>query len=342
MAWLLWLCAGAAAAGPFLSRRVEERYPFFLLGVGALAASLSWAFSEALLAEAILRPLQLCLALLAGALLFSLVHATVAAAAKACSRTLGPRAATTASVLAAGAMAPFLTGVVAALFLIELLRGLPMNQERRKEAAVLGVSAVGLTAGLSAVGSPAAAVVLAKLAKAPYSTGNWLLFDLAGPWIISGAFALAVAAGALAGDGSGAEDPPEDPLALWTVLVMAGRLFAALCGLILLGAGVLPALEGSLRGVPPWALYWMNIVSAFLDNGVLAAVEFDPGMLQDQLRFAYCGLLAADPLLVIAGAPNLVAADRLGISPRQWASVGIPVGLALYVCCFLSLAALAR
>lgn len=311
----------------------------FLLGVGALAAALSWAFTEALLAEAFLRPLQLCLALLAGALVFSVAHTPFATAARACSRTLGPRAATTASVLAAAALAPFFTGVVAALFLIELLRALPMSLERRREAAVLGVSAVGLTAGLSAVGSPAAAVVLAKLAAAPYATGPWLLFDLAGPWVLSGAVALAMAAGALAGDGSGAETPPEDPLALWTVLVMAGRLFAALCGLILLGAGVLPAFTEVLRGVPPWGLYWLNSVSAVLDNGVLAAVEFDPGMLQDQLRFAYCGILAADPLLVIAAAPNLVAAVRLGITPRQWASVGIPAGATLYVCGFLSLAA---
>lgn len=336
---VLGLCAAAAVVGPFLSRRVEQHYPLFLLSLGAPAAWLSGRLNESALTEALLRPLQLCLALVAGALLLSLAHKPLALAAAATSRRLGPRAGTVAGVLAAAAAAPFITGTAAALLLVELLRAVPMSLERRREAAVMGISAVGLTAGLSAAGSPAAAVVLSKLTGAPYPVGPWLLFDLVGPWVLSGAVALAVAAGVLAGDGQGAEDSPDDPLALWSILVLTGRLFAATCGLILLGAGVLPALEGTLRGVPPWALYWLNMVSAVLDNGVLAAVEFDPGMLQDQLRFAYCGILAADPLLVIAAAPNMVAAARLGISPRTWAQVGIPAGAALYICCFLALTA---
>lgn len=339
MSFLLWLCAAAAVAGPLLSRRVEERYPLFLLGLGVLAAALSRGLNEAVLVEALLRPLQLCLALLAGALLFSFGHGPLAWAAATVSRRLGPRAATVVSVLAAAALAPFFTGAVAALFLVELLKAVPMGGQRRREVAVIGVSAVGLTAGLSATGSPAAAVVLANLSNAPAANvTSWYLFDLVGPWVLAGALGLAAAAAAFAGDGSDAEAPSEDPLALWTILVLSGRLFASLAGLILLGAGVLPALEGMLRGFPPGGLYWLNAVSAVLDNAALAAVEFEPGMLQNQIRFAYCGILAADPFFVIAGAPNMIAADRLRITAGQWASVGIPVGTALYVSCFLSLA----
>lgn len=342
MTLVLGLCAAAAVIAPLLSRRVEEQYPLFLLVIGATAATLSWAFTESLVVESLLRPLQLCLALLGGALFFSLASRPMGQAASALSRRLGPRLGAAASIVVAAAMAPFLTGAVAALVLVELLKAVPMGSARRKEVAVIGVSAVGLAAGLSATGSPAAAVLLANLSNAPAAAITpWYLFDLVGPWVLAGAFGLAAAGAALAGDGSGAEPATEDPLALWTVVVLTGRLFASLCGLILLGAGVMPALEGVLRGFPAGGLYWVNAVSAVLDNAALAAVEFEPGMLQDQIRFAYCGILAADPLFIIAGAPNLVAADRLGISPREWASVGIPVGAALYIGCFLSLVATA-
>ena len=46
------------------------------------------------------------------------------------------------------------------------------------------------------------------------------------------------------------------------------------------------------------------------------------------------GLLISGGMLIPGNIPNIVAAQRLGISSREWARVGVITGLPLMALCF--------
>jgi predicted cation transporter len=46
------------------------------------------------------------------------------------------------------------------------------------------------------------------------------------------------------------------------------------------------------------------------------------------------GLLISGGMLIPGNIPNIIAAGRLGITSREWASVGLVTGLPLMLACF--------
>jgi len=98
-------------------------------------------------------------------------------------------------------------------------------------------------------------------------------------------------------------------------------------GLLFLGAGFAPLIDRSIGSISPLALFWANITSAVLDNAALAAAEIVPSMQMHQLVAALMGLVIAGGMLVPGNIPNIIAAGRLKISARDWARIGVPVGL---------------
>jgi predicted cation transporter len=49
------------------------------------------------------------------------------------------------------------------------------------------------------------------------------------------------------------------------------------------------------------------------------------------------GLLIAGGMLIPGNIPNIVAAERLKISMRDWAVIGVPLGLIIMVIYFIAL-----
>ncbi|MFA6030313.1 MAG: DUF1646 family protein [Elusimicrobiota bacterium] len=335
---ILALCVLWALIGPLVSARIERRLEWFLLALGVAAATSSWSWSLPLLGEALLRPLKICGALLAGSLFFSFFHERIGSGLRRLGARLGVRAAVGLGVLLAGLLAPLITSIVAALLLVEVLRALDLEEERRVDAAVLGAFAVGLGGSLSPVGGPVAALVMARLADAPYPTGIFYLLELGGAWLLPALVACAALAGLLARSASApAAPPPEDPLDLWTILVLAGRTFVFVSGLVLLGAGLAPAADRLLIGLSAGVLYWFNALAAVVDAATLASLEVTPSLTQDQLRHIVVALALAGGALVPGNAPNLVVCRKLGIPSRRWARTGIPAALLLMSSYFLTL-----
>lgn len=314
---------------------------WLMLGLGAAALSASWGWSEAVIVQALARAAALCGALLAGALAFAMFHRQLRDLVTRAAGRIGIRAAVAVAVGLSSLAAPFLSAPVAILMLVEILAALPLESGRRGEAAVLGSLGVGLGSGLSALGGPASAVLLAKLSGGAYPIGRGFLLELVGPWAVPGILGLAVGAAILCGDLDPAAKPvPDDPLSLWSLLVLTGRLFVFTAGLVLLGAGLMPLIERCFLGLHPAALYWANAAAAVTDNAALVTLEVSPSMSQDQLRYLFLGVLAAGSAVLTGDAQNLVAAHKLDIKARAWARVGVPASAALMVFFFLSLAGL--
>jgi len=339
----VWLPLGLivlwAVAGPLVSPWIEERLEWFLLALGIAAISVTWSWSEAALIEAILRPMKVCGAVLAGSLIFSFSHDNLRGAIRRAMDRIGLRAAVALTVLLLALCACVLTSVVAVLALVEVLTALRLERKSETQVAVLGTLAIGLAGGLSSIGGPIPAIAMAKLAEAPYPTGGGYLFGLLGPWIVPAVITVAVVCGFFCAEPAADRDAPaaEDPLTLWSMLVLVGRLYVFIAGLVLLGAGLVPLIDPLLLGAHPWLLYWVNAASAVVDGATLAAVEISPRMSQDQLRCTLMGILIASGGLVTGNAPNLVAAHRLKVGTRDWAKIGLPAAAVLMFFYFLSL-----
>jgi predicted cation transporter len=89
--------------------------------------------------------------------------------------------------------------------------------------------------------------------------------------------------------------------------------------------------------IPPEAIYWANMVSAVLDNATLAAAEIGPQLSLQQIMSALLGLLVAGGMLIPGNIPNIIAAGKLGITSKEWAQIGVPVGLVMMACFFIIL-----
>ena len=62
------------------------------------------------------------------------------------------------------------------------------------------------------------------------------------------------------------------------VIIRAGKVYLFIMALIFLGEGFSPLILGYVVLIPPEALYWVNMVSAVLDNATLAAAEISPAL----------------------------------------------------------------
>ncbi|MFH1725883.1 MAG: DUF1646 family protein [Elusimicrobiota bacterium] len=336
---LLFFCVVWALLGPLVSPRIEEKIEWFMFAMGIAAATVSWSWSEAVVLEAVIRPMKVCGAVLLGSLIFSFSHDNIRRAVRRAMDRIGPRAAVGGAVIALGLVAPLITSVIAVLALVEILYAMRLEPEAEAHVAVIGSFAVGLGGGLSPIGGPVPAVAMARLAEAPYETGAYYLMGLLGSWVVPAIVTLGVVAGILFGKpGADRDKPvPEDPLSLWNILMLTGRMYVFIAGLVLLGAGLVPLIDRFLLGMSPWVLYWMNTISAVIDGATLVSVEISPRMTQDQLRYILMGLLIAGGALIPGSAHNVVAAQKLKIGSRAWARVGLPTGAILMACYFLSL-----
>ena len=104
--------------------------------------------------------------------------------------------------------------------------------------------------------------------------------------------------------------------------------------LIFLGAGFTPLILEFITQIPSEGLYWLNSVSAVLDNATLAAAEIGPQLSLIQIKSALMGLLITGGMLIPGNIPNIIAAGKMGITSKEWARYGMPLGFVLMVIYF--------
>jgi predicted cation transporter len=86
-------------------------------------------------------------------------------------------------------------------------------------------------------------------------------------------------------------------------------------------------IDAYLAQISSETLFWLNMVSAVLDNATLAAAEIGPTLVVAQIKSALLGLLIAGGMLIPGNIPNIIAAHALRINSTEWARLGVPVGL---------------
>jgi predicted cation transporter len=330
---------------PFKVKKVEENLePFFLI-MGIISVTISGLWNWELIKEAFKAPVMIGaipLGIFQVVLVFGLLvhylnkpfcNGIVSFAGK-----LGPTIFIFLLVAVLGLLSSVFSAIVTACILSEVIATLPFARSAKIKLAVVTCFAVGLGAGLTPVGEPLSTILVQKLFGPPYNAGFLFPLHNLGIYIIPGVIAIAIFGAIYIGRKTqlkAREAAFEYSQTLRSVIMRAIKVYVFVAALILLGEGLKPLIIWFFTKIPAWLLFWINTVSAILDNATLTAVEIGPTMMLPQIISAIMGLLIAGGMLIPGNIPNIVAAGRLNINMKEWATIGVPIGLAIMIIYFV-------
>ncbi|MBN1508076.1 MAG: DUF1646 family protein [Sedimentisphaerales bacterium] len=328
---------------PFLVHRIEKQLEAFLFVMGALAVTISSQWSGHLVIDALLDPIRpkhpIVEAVLVAGLLFRIFRDPIRHHVMGVERAVGQRFFLFLVVVVLGLLSSVITAIIASLVLAEIITGLRLDKKIETRLVIVTCFSIGLGAALTPVGEPLATIAVAKLGGEPYHAGFWFLFQKLAIFIIPGVLALGVLAMFLSGrEVSYVESLSQSGLEKFSnVFIRAGKVYLFVMALVLLGTGFQPLIDRYIIHLPTPALYWINMISAVLDNATLTAAELSPRMSPKQIQGILMGLLIAGGMLIPGNIPNIICAGKLGIKSRDWATFGVPLGLALLTVYFVIL-----
>lgn len=329
---------------PFLYKKVEEELEIFLLLMGVLSVSIDGFWTGRLVLSALEEPVKISLAVLVAGLLFRAVRPRIKHWTHTTIARVGYGPFIFLFVTGLGLASSVITAIIAALVLAEVVTIIKFDREYEIRLVIITCFAIGLGAVLTPLGEPLATIAVAKLKGAPHHAGFFYLLRLLGVWVIPAIAGLGLWAALLRpGRPHAPETLKEDrPEKIVDIVYRAFKVYLFVMALVLLGKGFTPLVEKFLLALPPSALYWINSVSAVLDNATLTAAELDPRMSAETIRYLLLGLLISGGMLIPGNIPNIICAGKLSIRSKAWAKFGLPLGLALMAVYFIALLWLGR
>jgi predicted cation transporter len=239
-----------------------------------------------------------------------------------------------------GLVSSIISAILAAIILVEIVCALPLGRQEKIGVTVISCFSIGLGAVLTPLGEPLSTITISKLSGDPYYAGFWFLFDLLAIYVIPGVLAM----GVLGVVFLKRQGVPTEGLeckivreSIRDVVIRAGKVYLFIMALVFLGQGFKPLILEYIVQIPAEGLYWVNTVSAVLDNATLAAAEIEPSLSEIQIKSALMALLIAGGMLIPGNIPNIIAAGKMGITSKEWAKYGLPLGFVLMVIFFMIL-----
>jgi predicted cation transporter len=328
----LGLILVAVLVGPVLVKPVERNIEIFFLAAGALAATFGGQLGWPLLHAAIREPLALTAAVLIFGAAARLARPFLDRTIERLLKVVDPRWIYFGLIVVLGLLSSIITAVIAALILVEAVALLNLDRGSEVVAVVLACFAIGLGAALTPVGEPLGTIAIAAL-----HADFWYLVRLLGPMVLIGIAIVGVLSLSLPTARGGSLKAVHELDTWWTIAMRAARVYVFVAGLVGLSWGMRPLVEAYISHLPDAALFWLNTVSAVVDNATLTAAEIGPALSPAQQRCVLMGLLISGGMLIPGNIPNIVAAGRLGITSSEWARVGLTIGLPLMAVCFAAL-----
>lgn len=325
---------------PFISRKVEHNLELFLFIMGVLATLVSGAwivetgFNTELLLKALHSPLMITTAVLVAGLLFKLLYYRLEGAVQGILKVIPLKLFFFIVVLVLGLVSSIITAIIAALILVEIINVLKLERKQEIQLTIIACFSIGLGAVLTPLGEPLSTIAISKLGQ-----DFWYLFRLLGVYIVPGVAAMAALAFFMVKP-TASDDTLSDtkePDSFKDVIIRALKVYLFVMALELLGEGFKPVIDLYILGLSHNLLYWINMVSAVLDNATLTAAEISAKMTSIQVKSILIGLLISGGMLIPGNIPNIISAGKLKITSSEWAKLGVPLGLILMVIYFIIL-----
>ncbi|HZG71904.1 MAG TPA: DUF1646 family protein [Chondromyces sp.] len=318
---------------PFSVRVVEENLEMFLFFMGLFAAGLSGVWSGELFLKAAVDPMNITIAVLVAGLLFKWLRIPLEKSIVGMSRMMPFRLFVCLVVIVLGLVSSMITAIIAALVLVLIVSSLPLDRASEIRFVILACFSIGLGAALTPIGEPLSTIAISKM-----NEDFFFLLELIGSQVLIALLIFGVLAAWFVRPPHNNKEslrPKENSERYEEIFVRALKIYFFVMGLTLLGAGFEPLINEYLLGLDPHVLYWINMISAILDNATLAAAEISPSMDHVTVQSILLGLLISGGMLIPGNIPNIIAAGKLQITSKEWARFGVPLGLITMLCFFL-------
>lgn len=339
----------AVLLGPFKIHVVEENLETFLFVCGVFAMTLSGfavipgvetGWSLGIIEEALTAPLHVGdiagipigifqIVLVVGLIIYKWhepIHKTI----RKLTDILSVRILAFVLIVTLGLSSSVMSAILAAIILVEVVNVMPLSRKSKIDLTIIACFSIGLGAALTPLGEPLSTVAVSKLSGEPYNADFMFLFDMFGKYIIPGIFAYGIVGMFFLGKTDANEHEMEASdynETIKDIIMRAVKVYVFIAALVLLGEGFKPIIFEYFIQVPPMGLYWINMVSAVLDNATLAAAEIGPVLSEFQIKSILMGLLISGGMLIPGNIPNIISASKLGITSKEWARLGLPLGL---------------
>ena len=335
----LGLVALAVLIGPFTVKKIEHNLEAFLFVMGVLSVTIAGVWEMRLVEEAVMEPVVkgIVPAVLVAGMAFHYGRSRAQSAMSHILDNVSIRAIAFVMIVGLGLLSSVITAIIAALLLVELVNCMPLERKDKINLVIITCFAIGLGAVLTPLGEPLSTIAISKLQGPPYNAGFFFLFEKLALYVIPGVLALGVLGVLFTGKATKQKcvTMVEDTETLRDVGARAAKVYVFVMALLLLGAGMKIIIDKYFTAIPSEVLYWVNMLSAILDNATLTAAEIAPSLTIGQITAALMGLLIAGGMLVPGNIPNIIAANKLGITSKEWARLGVPVGLVLMLVYFV-------
>lgn len=319
--------------GPFLNKRIESNLEAFLFAMGVISATVSSAWSAEVIHEGLVAPINISLAVLGAGVLFHYVRKYIDHVMRRVLIAVPLSVVACSGIIILGLASSVISAIIAALLLVEFIRVLPVHRHAEVNLTIIACFAIGLGAALTPLGEPLSTIAISKLSGAPYNADFLYLAKLLGLYVVPAVILLGVAAIFLVHeapvDTQASPAAKEEEAQLSEVFARAGKVYVFVMALIFLGAGFKPLIDTYLIKLSPQILFWVNMISAVLDNATLAAAEIGPTLNEAQIKSALLGLLISGGMLIPGNIPNIIASHTLQIKSTEWARFGVPLGLVM-------------
>ena len=342
----------AVLVGPFMVKKIEHNLEAFLFVMGVLAVTISSFYSKPglmemlgytehqveligwnmeIVMEAIKEPVikGIVPAVLVAGILFHYGRSYAQMAMSKITKVVPIKIVVFLIVVVLGLSSSIITAIIAALLLVELLNCMPLDRKTKINVVIIACFSIGLGAVLTPVGEPLSTIAITKLQGEPYNAGFFFLFNQLAVYIIPGCLAFGLLAMFFTGKAKLADCmvAEEEDGGLREVVIRAGKVYIFVMALLLLGSGMKVVIDKYMLGIAPQILYWVNMISAILDNATLTAAELSPAMEMTQIQAVLIGLLISGGMLIPGNIPNIISAQKLNITSKEWAKLGVPLGL---------------
>ena len=341
---------------PFKVKKVEENLEVFLFICGFAALSVSsfatlngetFGWTTAIVIEALTAPVMITsvagiplgivqMVLVAGLIIY-FAHAMIQHAIQTLVNRVPLYILVFCLICGLGLISSVISAILAAIILVEIVCALPVGRPEKIGVTVISCFSIGLGAVLTPLGEPLSTIAISKLSGEPYHAGFGFLFDLLGIYVIPGVLAMGILGIVFLLRQGTPTEGLECKLvreSIREVVIRAGKVYVFIIALVFLGEGFKLLILEYIIQIPSEGLFWVNIVSAILDNATLTAAEIGPQLSLIQIKSALMGLLIAGGMLIPGNIPNIIAAGKMGITSKEWARYGVPLGFALMLIYF--------
>ena len=329
---------------PLTLHKVEENLEIFLFCCGAFAVTVSHMWSGHLVITALKDPIKITLAVLIAGLLFRQFNKHLQKLTQKAVKGIGLRWTLFLIVLILGLTSSIITAIIAALILAEVAVMLPLERPGRIKLITFSCYAIGMGAVLTSIGEPLGTVVISKLAGPPHHAGFFYLIEHLGWFVVGGVLFMAGLASSIR-EGTIAHAPGAKAVQIGSdntikgIFVRAGKVYVFVVALVFLGDGLKPLALKTITHLHASWLYWINMLSAVLDNATLAAIEVTPTIDDRTLTFLLMSLVVSGGMLIPGNIPNIICASKLGIKSKEWVKAAFGLGLVLMIVYFVVLTA---